>query len=101
MVEFPEPITFDGLGLRSAAEFESTNRDPDEASVSIFNPRTAGFEKIAGLNVNFSKRCNTFQFLELKANNFRTLSSTSETIKPAKFSSAKFISTLMRMNDTY
>ena len=88
MVEFAEAITFNGLGLKSAND--CPHRDPDEASFFIFNPRTAGWEKIADLKINFSHtKWEILQFPEVKATNLRALSSISRNPKPARYSWVK------------
>ena len=42
MLEFQQAITFNGLGFKSAND--CPHRDPEQATVFIFNPRTAGWE---------------------------------------------------------
>lgn len=51
MLEFQQAITFNGLGLKSAND--CPHRDPEQATVFIFNPHTAGWEQIADLELDF------------------------------------------------
>ncbi len=65
MIEFSKAVTFIGLGLKSAND--CPHRDPDAASVSIFNPLTQKWDKIADLNVAFLSRWQTLQYNEVSA----------------------------------
>jgi len=71
MIEFSKPVTFIGLGLKSAND--CPHRDPDEASVSIFNPYTQTWDKIAEMKINFSSRWQTLQYTEVSANEIHSI----------------------------
>ena len=72
MLEFQQAITFNGLGLKSAND--CPQRDPEQATVFIFNSRTAGWEQIADLELDFQlTRCKTLQFPEVRATNLRSM----------------------------
>lgn len=66
LIEFTKPVTFVGLGIKSAND--CPHRDPDEASVSIFNPHTQQWNKIADLAIDFENdRWKTLQYLDVSA----------------------------------